>query len=144
MAFERKKILVMTDSPKIDTGFGRVGREVWSKLNATGKYEINAIGWFHNENNREVPYPIFPTRKNERGAITQEDKYAHHSFPEYVERFKPDLVWTLGDMWMTEHVKDAKNRKSFKWMGYFPIDGTTSTVEVGSCSGKHGLCCGLW
>lgn len=132
MAFERKKILVMSDSPKIDTGFGRVGREVWSHLNATGKYEINAIGWFHNENNRDVSYPIFTTRKNAKGVITQEDKYAHHSFPEYVDRFKPDLVWTLGDMWMTDHVKDAPNRNKFKWMGYFPIDGQPVPSKWGS------------
>ncbi len=123
MIFERKKVLVMTDSPKIDTGFGRVGKEVWSHLNSTGKYEISAIGWFHQDNNREVPYPVYTTKKNQKGMITQEDKYAHHSFPEYVEKLKPDLVWSLGDMWMTDHIKDAKNRYTFKWVGYFPIDG---------------------
>ena len=44
---ERKKILVMTDSPKIDTGFGRVGREIFTYLAGTGRYEIACIGWFH-------------------------------------------------------------------------------------------------
>jgi len=131
MTFERKKILVMTDSPKIDTGFGRVGREVWSHLNNTGKYEINAIGWFHQENDREVSYPVYTTKKNEKGIITQEDKYGHHTFPAYVEKIKPDLVWSLGDMWMTDHIKEAKNRKSFKWVGYFPIDGQPVPTKWG-------------
>jgi glycosyltransferase involved in cell wall biosynthesis len=147
MNFERKKILVMTDSPKIDTGFGRVGREVWSYLSSTGKYEVRSIGWFHQENNREVPYHIHTTKKNEKGIITQEDKYGHHSFPVYVDGFKPDLVWTLGDMWMTDHVKNAPNRKSFKWVGYFPIDGEpvpskwgeiVGNMDVAVAYGKYG------
>lgn len=146
--FERKKVLVVTDSPKIDTGFGRVGKEVWSYLSSTGKYEVAAIGWFHQENPREVPYPIITTKKNERGIITQEDKYAHQTFPEVVERFKPDLVWSLGDMWMTDHIKDAKNRRSFKWVGYFPIDGepvpskwgdVVQDMDYAVAYGKYGL-----
>jgi glycosyltransferase involved in cell wall biosynthesis len=131
MAFERKKVLVMTDSAKIDTGFGRVGREVWSYLFSTGKYEVHSIGWFHQENARECPYPIYTTKKNERGMITQEDKYAHKTLPQIVDKIKPDLVWTLGDMWMTDHVKDAPNRNTFKWMGYFPIDGQPSPSKWG-------------
>ena len=121
--FERKKVLVITDSPKIDTGFGRVGKEVWSYLSSTGKYEVVSIGWFHQENPREVPYPVLATKKNDQGVITQEDKYAHQTFPLVVEDFKPDLVWSLGDMWMTQHIKDAKSRSTYKWVGYFPIDG---------------------
>ena len=123
MKFERKKILIMTDSPQIDTGFGRVGREVWSYLNSTGKYEILCIGWFHRENGKNIPYQVYSTRKDERGRITQQDKYAHESFPQMVDYFKPDLVWTLGDEWMVEHVSRAPNRNTFKWIGYFPIDG---------------------
>lgn len=123
MSFERKKVLIMTDSPKIDTGFGRVGREIWSYLQSTGKYDVRCLGWFHQDNNREVPFPIYTTKKNEKGILVQDDKYAHISFPGHVEMFKPDLVWTLGDHWMTDHVKDSPNRNTFKWMGYFPIDG---------------------
>lgn len=149
MIFERVKILVMTDSPKIDTGFGRVGREVWSHLNATGKYDITAIGWFHQDSNREVPYTVYPTRKNPtKGHPSQEDKYAHHSFPEIVEKIKPDVVWTLGDMWMTDHVKECKGRDSFKWVGYFPIDGepvprrwgqVVEDMDVSVAYGEYGL-----
>ena len=133
MIFERAKILVMTDSPKIDTGFGRVGREVWSRLNATGKYDVTAIGWFHHDSNRESSYVVYPTRKNpSNGHPSQEDKYAHHSFPEIVEKINPDIVWTLGDMWMTDHVKDYKHRDSFKWVGYFPVDGEPVPSKWGS------------
>lgn len=134
--FKRKKVLVMTDSPKIDTGFGRVGREVWSYLQSTGKYEIACIGWFHQDNPREVPYPVLTTRKDAKGVITQEDKYAHQSFPEIVENFKPDLVWSLGDMWMTDHIMSSPNRNKFKWVGYFPIDGEPVPSRWGNVVGN--------
>lgn len=146
--FKRKKVLVMTDSPKIDTGFGRVGREVWSYLQSTGKYEIVCIGWFHQDNPREVSYPVLTTKKDSKGVITQEDKYAHQSFPEVVDNFKPDLVWSLGDMWMTDHIKDASNRGVFKWVGYFPIDGepvpskwgnVVRSMDYAVAYGKYGM-----
>lgn len=149
MAFVRKKILIMSDSGKIDTGFGRVTREIWSGLSTNNnKYEVVSIGWFHQESSRDVPYPVYQTMKADGGGYSQEDKYAHISFPKCVDSFKPDLVWTLGDMWMTDHVKSAGNRKTFKWVGYFPIDGMPSPskwgevvedMDVAVAYGKYGM-----
>ena len=128
---ERKKILVLTDSPKLHTGFAIVGREIWTYLNRTGRYDIKCVGWFHQETLEDIPYPILTTEKDVNGRITQEDKYGMKSLPGYVEKFKPDLVWTLGDMWMVDHVMQLPSRKSFKWIGYFPIDGHPSPSKWG-------------
>lgn len=145
---ERKKVLVMTDSPKLHTGFAGVGREIWTYLSRTGKYDVQCIGWFHQETNEEVIYPITQTLKDAQGQTTGEDKYAHKSFREVVYKFMPDLVWTLGDMWMTDHVMSSPNRKSFKWVGYFPIDGHPSpskwgpvveNMDVAVAYGKYGM-----
>jgi len=145
---ERKKVLVMTDSPKLHTGFAKVGKEVWTYLNRTGKYDIKCLGWFHQDSNEEVTYPIFTTEKDSQGRTSQEDKYGHKSFPSFVDRFKPDLVWTLGDMWMVDHVANAHNRSSFKWIGYFPIDGhpspskwgpTVENMDLAVAYGKYGM-----
>lgn len=141
-------MLVLTDSPKLHTGFAGVGREIWTYLNRTGKYDIKCVGWFHQETNEEVTYPIYTTEKDAQGRISQEDKYAHKSFPAFVEKFQPDLVWTLGDMWMVDHVANCPNRKSFKWIGYFPIDGHPSpskwgciveNMDVAVAYGKYGI-----
>lgn len=129
---ERKRILVMTDSPKLHTGFAGVGRRIFEYLQKTGKYEIQSIGWFHQDTPEDVTYPILTTQKDPTGKILAEDKYAHKSFTGYVEKFNPDLVWTLGDMWMVDHVKDSPLRKNFKWVGYFPIDGHPSPSKWGA------------
>jgi len=145
---ERKKILCMTDSPKLHTGFAGVGREVMTHLQRTGKYEIKCIGWFHQETNEEVIYPIILTERDEKGRITQEDKYGHKSFNKIVDEFKPDLVWTLGDHWMVDHVARVHNRKTFKWVMYCPIDGhpspskwktTFDNADVLVAYGKYGM-----
>ena len=145
---ERKKVLIMSDSPKLHTGFANVAKEIWTALNRTGKYDIKCIGWFHKDSGEEVTYPIFTTQKDSDGNITQEDKYGHKSFADYVDRFKPDLVWTLGDMWMTDHISTCRNRNTFKWIGYFPIDGepvpskwgkTVDTMDVAVAYGKYGM-----
>jgi glycosyltransferase involved in cell wall biosynthesis len=138
----------MTDSPKLHTGFARVGKEIWTYMKRTGKYDIQCIGWFHQDTNEEVTYPIICTRKNEKGIITQDDKYAHQSFQEVVDKFKPDLVWTLGDMWMVDHVATCEGRSTFKWVAYFPIDGHPSpskwgkiveSMDLAIAYGKYGM-----
>lgn len=120
---ERKKILIISESPILHTGLAKVTKEIWSSLAATGKYEIKCIGLYHPENAKALPFPVYSTQKDEHGKFVSEDRFGFHSFPEYVDEFKPDLVWTCGDMWMLGHVANARNRDSFHWIGYVPIDG---------------------
>ena len=129
---DRKKILIMSDSPKLHTGFAGVAKKIFTYLQRTGKYEIKCLGWFHQETPEGVTYPIISTEKDPQGRITQEDKYGHKSFPGHVDAFKPNMVWTLGDMWMVDHVATARNRKDFHWVGYFPIDGHPSPSKWGA------------
>jgi glycosyltransferase involved in cell wall biosynthesis len=145
---DRKKILVVTDSPKLHTGFARVGKTIFTYLNRTGKYDIKCIGWFHQDTNEEVTYPILKTDNDDKGKPSPEDKYSHKSLPRYIDMYKPDLVWTLGDMWMVDHVASVRGRKSFKWIAYFPIDGhpsptkwgqTVESMDYAVAYGKYGM-----
>ena len=40
---ERKKVLIMSDSPKLHTGFAKVTKEIWTNLNRTGSMISNAL-----------------------------------------------------------------------------------------------------
>ena len=51
-------------------------------------------------------------------------------------------------MWMIDHVATARNRSSFKWIGYFPIDGHPSpskwgkiveNMDIAVAYGKYGM-----
>jgi glycosyltransferase involved in cell wall biosynthesis len=45
------------------------------------------------------------------------------SFEQIVDHFKPDIVWTVADIWMVDYIGRIKNRASFKWIAYTPVDG---------------------
>jgi len=54
--------------------------------------------------------------------IMQNDRYAYESLAPIIQHYKPDIVWTLGDTWMTYHAGLMPQRKSYKWINYHPID----------------------
>ena len=138
----------MSDSPMLHTGYGKVAGEIWSYLHNTGKYEIACIGFFHPVDQQSNSFPIYPTSINDLGEYVKEDRFGLTSFPKYVEKFKPDLVWTCGDTWMLYHVAFVPNRDSFRWIGYVPIDGepipskwgyVMENMDIAVAFGQYGM-----
>ena len=123
---KKAKILWVSDSPIIHTGFGRVSKTICEHLVNTGKYDVEAIGWFHRHSEVDsVSYRVHHTAVDEHKRLLQNDKYAQGgTFNRIVEEFKPDLVISLGDKWMVEHIAESPHRSKFTWYGYTPIDGS--------------------
>jgi glycosyltransferase involved in cell wall biosynthesis len=111
----KKRILIVSDSPFLDTGFARVARETGIALSKDSRFTVAQVAWFHRDGDKLIPYQIFRTNGQ------PSDVYAQQSYPEIVKRFKPDLVLTIGDIWMVEHI--AGHRRDHQLVGYFPIDG---------------------
>jgi len=128
---EKKKILILSASPAMHTGFGKVIREIWKALHATGKYEIHCIGLWHPKQGEKVPFPIYVTNQDLKGDYTQEDLFAQESFSKYIEQIKPELVWTCANITMIYYIQELQCRNLFKWIGYFPIDGEPMPTNWG-------------
>jgi glycosyltransferase involved in cell wall biosynthesis len=111
------RVLWLSDSPLVASGFGRVTREITTRLAKVPGMEVACIGWSYDgwpyDRNR-FPFDIYPARG------TPHD-------PEHFERvihdFKPDVVITLGELWMLDWLPTLPVRRQFKWIGYFPLDG---------------------
>lgn len=114
----KPKVLIVSDSPLLDTGFGRVARELGTGLTAFG-YPVTALGWFHQNNDRLVPFRVIPTDLS-TPEHAQADVYGQLSYDRVVARVKPDLVITVGDEWMVKHI--AARPRQHKLVGYVPID----------------------
>jgi len=114
--------LIVGDSSVIHTGFARVVREVTTHLYNTNNYEVETIGWFHRDSDEIVPYPIHRTKCENREQM-EADKYSHETFPEIVQKFKPDIVMAVGDSWMVDHIAMCPHRAKYKLLLYVPIDG---------------------
>lgn len=111
------KIVFMSDSPTINTGYGRVAREVTTALHNAG-HDLLVIGWGAHHSNKEVdlPFPLIPVK-------THEENYGEEALAQIVREEQPDIVFTLGDPWMTEWIPHMEERSAFRWLSYFPIDG---------------------
>ena len=121
------KLLISTDSPIVHTGLAETTRLVFRKLleKYPGKYEIEQIGWFHfgnHPNQENVPWKVHPTSAKD-GKLDMSDKYGQRSFESVRGGFKPDIVYTNGDIWCFEHVLNSPTRNTFRMAAYHTIDG---------------------
>jgi glycosyltransferase involved in cell wall biosynthesis len=118
----KPKILMMTDNPLIHTGMAVVMREISLRLHATGRYDVVIGAWGYNGYPHQFPMPIIPLSAADFGR----GGHPHAGImglDGVVEMVKPDILWALGDAWMINYINEMRNRKSFKFVQYTPIDG---------------------
>jgi glycosyltransferase involved in cell wall biosynthesis len=109
------KIIYMSDSPTISTGYGRVSKELTVALHNAG-HEVEVIGWGYQGEPHDFPFKIIPCNSHQ-------DNFGEDILSQYIRENKPDILFTLGDPWMTEYVPHLEERRTVCWISYFPIDG---------------------
>jgi glycosyltransferase involved in cell wall biosynthesis len=125
----KTKILIVTDSAKIHTGLAETARLVFKRLleRYPDQFEIHQHGWFNFNGVEEVPWPIYNTHVNHKPDGTQEldpaDRYGQRTFEGILEKVKPDIIWTNGDLWCFDHILHSPNRNKFRLITYYTIDG---------------------
>ena len=117
------KILWTSDSPSVDTGFGRVARSIISRLKHTYGHEVVVLGINHYGDPvdpEEFDYPIYPCDKGNPDAI-----FGIHKLWAIAEKFKPDVLFILNDPWITDRYMKSRPPgllPNLKIMTYFPLD----------------------
>lgn len=123
------KIIVTTDHPGLTTGYGIIGYNIAKHWHEQG-HEIVYIAWqaggLDTAIDQTFPYKILrcdPLR----------DRYGLGIFNQQCEEFRPDLVWSTGDIWMCYHTAIYEAADSFKSIWYAPIDseGMLDQVKTG-------------
>lgn len=124
------KIIGMSDALDAQTGFGRVSRELFTRL-PKDKFDCAFLagGWVGSRN-----YPGIQT-------YVGYDRYCQSAFPKVAFDFAGKdqfILWTLFDPWQVgwiSHPKDneystslslsyiTQHREQFVWVGHWPIDG---------------------
>lgn len=108
-------IVYMSDSPTIPTGYGRVSKELTIALHDAG-HKITVIGWGYGGEPHNFPFEIIPCN-------THQENFGEDKLAQLVRDNEVDIVFSLGDPWMTEFIPHLEERNSFYWVSYFPIDG---------------------
>lgn len=103
------------------TGFARVTENVISRLK--DDFEIVVLGhnWWGDPCKQQEEFKIYPSSNRFQTA-----PFGEQRIREVVEREKPDIVFTINDMWIIntqyQQIQDLHKQGKFKFVGYAPMD----------------------
>lgn len=122
---EKLRILFNTEASFLNSGFANYTRELISRLQASGKYDIAELSSYGFVND---PRDVLITWKYYANAVRNNDPryeiYNSHSenqfgkwrFDKVVLDFKPHVVIDVRDYWMSYYVKFSPLRRRFHWI----------------------------
>jgi len=103
------------------TGFARVTENVLERI--CDQYEVVVLShnWWGDPTPLQSKYKMYPSSNRFQTAPFGEERIR-----EVVEKEKPDIVFTINDMWLIneqyKRIKDLHDQKLFKFVGYAPMD----------------------
>ena len=103
------------------TGFARVTENVLQRI--CDHYEVVVLShnWWGDPTPLQSKYKMYPSSNRFQTAPFGEDRIR-----EVVEKEKPDIVFSINDMWIIneqyKRIKDLHDQKLFKFVGYAPMD----------------------
>jgi glycosyltransferase involved in cell wall biosynthesis len=116
----KKKLLWCGDIVAM-TGFARVTENVLERLR--DDYEIVVLGhnWWGDPTPLQEFYKMYPSSNRYQTA-----PFGEQRIREVVEKEKPDVIFTINDMWIIneqyKQIVDLHQQKKFKFVGYAPMD----------------------
>ena len=103
------------------TGFARVTENVLPYLSKKFNIVVLAHNWWGDPTPWQKKYKMYPSSNRFQTAPFGEDRIR-----EIVQIEKPDLVFTINDMWIINEqyrrIQDFHKDKKFKFVGYAPMD----------------------
>jgi len=116
IAVPAKRVLWVSDSPLLNTGLAKVGRELLRRLADRGWPEIACAGWFQTERHPRTsarPYVVHPTPK----------AYSAEGLDAVLAEEDPEVVVALGDPWMLEWAPALLEDEERSLVMYLTVDG---------------------
>lgn len=125
-----KRVLVIGDSPNISTGFGRVTAAIGKELQ--GKHGWDCVFLGVNEQGEPNKSAFVVHRAN-----LHRDTMGTNRVLELACRYKPDVIFMIGDLWNIRHWQAALLSSDMTDLiprvCYFPIDGRWMNPEFTAC-----------
>ena len=111
---ERKRLLLLSDAPNLNSGLARCTRELAKRFIL--RYDVAVAGWHHIPLPHPYPYFIYPLRKGHQQESNQLNAI--------LARFDPHIILCIGDIWnfgyMTGYRDAYTGLKSVAWL---TVDG---------------------
>jgi len=133
---EKKRILFVTESHKLASGFGTYAKEVIPRIHATGKYEIAQLACYSSPKEFKdtdwLIYGVAPMQgetnyeENHKNTVIQ---WGLGRFEHACLDFKPDIVVTWRDPWMDAYISDSPFLPFFHWVWMPTVDSEPQKNE---------------
>lgn len=111
-----RKILVVSDGMLAPTGLAKVARSICHEIKDEYKIASFAIRYPKVRLNIKMPdYVEDEYYCYEKALISQDMRHA-------IEKFDPDIVFTIHDFWHLYFISEQFYNREFSWVAYFPAD----------------------
>jgi|TARA_R100001129_G_scaffold6759_1_gene5201 glycosyltransferase involved in cell wall biosynthesis len=124
----KKRVLLVSESHHLASGFGTYSKEILTRLWDTGKYELAEFaGYGDLDKCKDVPWRYYsntPTTDQEKNVFNSNpnNSFGLWRFNHVVLDFKPDIVLTYRDPWMDMWINESPLRKYFHWLWMPTVD----------------------
>ena len=131
----KRRVLFVTESHKLASGFGTYAKQVLPRLHATNKYELAEFASYGRyDQSKEVPWAFFgnvPDSPDQDDTYNQSpvNHFGYWRFDKTVLSFKPDIVLTYRDPWMDDWIADSPMRPYFHWVWMPTVDSAPQKRE---------------
>lgn len=134
----KKRILVATDASFLASGYGIYSKELLSRLQASGRYEVAELGCYATVNNKEIkdiPWKFYPNavdasdKRYEAYKSSANNQFGAWRFNRVCAHFQPHIVCTWTDYWMYAYQDTSPYRKYFHWIQMPMVDSAPQKIE---------------
>jgi glycosyltransferase involved in cell wall biosynthesis len=132
----KKRILFLSESHKLASGFGTYANEVLPRLHKTGKYELAEVACYSSptafENTDWLTYGVAPMDHEKEYAQQYQNpqvQWGIMRFGHAALDFKPDIVAAYRDPWMDAHLADSSLLPFFHWVWMPTVDSAPQKDE---------------
>lgn len=127
----KTRVLLVNEYSQLNTGYSVYGNEVLRRLSAVGDYELAELACYFEWGQQppELPWAILPnnppdaerTPGNAFDALPTQ-AFGSWRFHEACLEFRPDIIFDIRDMWMTEFEARSPYRRFYRWAPLAPVD----------------------
>jgi len=121
----------MSDSPHLPTGYGRLTREILTRIGNGYKQGVTCLGWFDEacpaRERTPLPFSVYSGRQD----------YGKEEVSLMVTKLQPNVVVGAGDIWMLQAL-GSDQAKPFPRIAYVPIDSRPIPNSYGVDIGRLG------
>jgi glycosyltransferase involved in cell wall biosynthesis len=126
----KKRVLFVSESSFLNTGYGVYAGEILRRLHETGNYELAHHSAYIYDNDPRIsqtPWRVIGNMPSAAGTSYNPnslDAFGAFRFEQSCLDFAPDVVCSFSDVWFDRFIADSPYKPYYRWIHNAPVDST--------------------